>query len=69
MLGIIPGLLLGIPEWHKVGAVVLSLLWAIGVVVLRPAYLGEGTLSTLMVVFGGGIGLGGSVWFFGSVTG
>ena len=68
VLGIIPGLLLGIPGWHKQGAVILPLLWVAGFLRQRPAHLGGVGVSTVLVTVGGGIGLGTSVWFFGSLT-
>ena len=68
LIGIIPGLLLGIPEWHEYGAIIIPLIWIIGFLKQRPAAAGKVGASTLLVVGGVGIGLGASVWFFGSLT-
>ena len=67
-LGIIPGLLLGLPEWHRVGAVVLPVLWAFGYLGQRSKGFGDIRLVSYAVVAFGGGGLGISVWTFGSFT-
>ena len=67
-LGIIPGLLLGLPEWHRAGAVVLPVLWAFGYLGQRSKGFGDiRWVSYVVVAFGGG-GLGVSVWTFGGIT-
>ncbi len=67
-LGIIPGLLLGLPEWHRAGAIVLPVLWAFGYLGQKSKGFGDiRWVSYVVVGFGGG-GLGLSVWTFGSIT-
>ena len=67
-LGIIPGLLLGLPEWHRAGAVVLPVLWAFGYLGQRSKGFGDIRWVSYVVVATGGGGLGLSVWTFGSIT-
>ena len=41
VLGIIPGLLLGLPEWHRIGAVLLPVLWAFAYLSQRSKGFGD----------------------------
>ena len=68
VLGIVPGLLLGLPGWHLVGAVILSSLWAIGYISQRAKNFGDVNWISFLLAFGGGSGLGTSIWFFGTLT-
>lgn len=68
VLGIVPGLVLGIPGWHGVGAVVIPLLWAFGHVKQRGENFGDVSWVTYALAILGGIGLGTSIWFFGTLT-
>ena len=68
VLGIIPGLLLGLPGWHRVAAIVLSILWAFGYVKQRGTNYRDVDWVTYSISFGGGIGLGVSTWFCGTLT-
>jgi hypothetical protein len=67
-LGIIPGLLLGLPGWHGYGAVILPILWAVGYIKQREANYGDVNWITFSIAFDGGIGLGVSIWLFGTFT-
>ena len=67
-LGIIPGLLLGLPEWHRAGAVVLPVLWAFGYLGQRSKGFGDIRWVSYVVVAFGGAGLGLSVLTFGGIT-
>ncbi|MCH8974127.1 MAG: hypothetical protein IH869_03525 [Chloroflexi bacterium] len=67
-LGIIPGLLLGLPEWHRAGAVVLPVLWAFGYLGQRSKGFGDVRWVSYVIVAFGGAGLGLSVLTFGGIT-
>ena len=74
--GIGPGLLLGIPGWHLIGAITAAFLWqGVGAVVLirsRPTYdyssPGYNRRHKYVVMLGIASGLGVSIWFFGTLT-
>jgi hypothetical protein len=68
IIGIVPGLVLGFPGWHGIAAIVLPILWAVGHVKQRGRNFGDVNWVTYAIAFGGGIGFGVSVWFFGSLT-
>ena len=68
VMGIIPGLLLGLPGWHEYGALILAVLFAVGYVKQRETNYGDVDWITYSVAFGGGIGLGASIWVFGTFT-
>ena len=68
ILGIIPGLLLGYPNLHQCGAVILSGLWAFGFLMRRPLCAGPIRALVILVAAGGAVGLGWSVWYFGEMT-
>ena len=68
VIGIIPGLLLGFPGWHRFIAIGLPILWALGYVKQREANYGDVNWITYSIAFGGGMGLGASIWFFGTLT-
>ena len=68
ILGIIPGLLLGLPSWHQCGALILSGLWALGFLMLGLLSAGPIRVATILVAVGGAVGLGSSVWYFGELT-
>lgn len=67
VIGIVPGLLLGLPGWHEVAAVVIPIVWAIGYVKQRARNYGDVSWITFCIaVFGGG-GIGFSIWLFGDI--
>ena len=68
VLGIIPGLLLGLPDWHRIGAVVLPVLWAFGYLGQRSKGFGDIRWVSYVIVASGGTGLGLAVWVFGGIT-
>ena len=68
LVGIIPGLLLGIPGWHRPGGVLLGAIWAFGYLKQRGQSYGDVNWVTYPLSFGGGVGLVASIWFFGSLT-
>jgi hypothetical protein len=67
-VGVVPGLVLGLVGLHRVGAVVLPLLWAGGYVRQRRANYGEGGPITWAMAGFGACGFGTSVWLLGSIT-
>ena len=68
VIGIIPGLLLGLLGLHQVGAIVLPALWAFGYVHQRARNYGDVGPITWGVAGFGALGLAISVWLLGSVT-
>ena len=68
VLGIVPGLLLGLPAWHRIGAFVLPVLWAFGYLGQRSKGFGNVRWVAYVIVASRGTGLGLAVWVFGSVT-
>lgn len=68
VLGIVPGLLLGLPGWHQAAAIVFPILWSIGYVAQRNANYRDVSAITLAIAAFGSLGFGTSVWLFGSVT-
>ena len=68
VLGIIPGLLLGLPEWHQTGAFVLPVLWTFGYLGQRSKGFGNIRFVSYVIVASGGTGLGLAVWVFGGIT-
>ena len=68
VLGVIPGLILGFTGWHRHAAVILPIFWAVAFVKQREARNGDVNWITYSITFGGGIGLGISIWIFGTFT-
>ena len=69
LVGIVPGLLLGIPGWHREGAFVLPLVgMAISWGTRWPRIFGDMRFSLETLLLGAGLGMFGSIWFFGSLT-
>lgn len=67
VIGIVPGLLFGLPGWHKPAAVVIAIIWVVGYV-LQRAGLGHMDWVVFWIALSGAFGLGFSIWFFGSIT-
>jgi len=65
IMGIVPGLLLGLPGWHEVAAVLLPMIWAIGYLAQPGKHV---TWISIFVAVLGGVGLGVSISVFGSIT-
>ena len=68
IIGIIPGLLLGLPGWHKAGAVIAPIIWAVGYVNQRAKNFRDVSWITFSIALFGGAGLGISIWLFGDIT-
>ena len=68
IVGIVPGLLFGLLGWHKVAAVVISIVWAIGYVRQRARNYGHVDWITFCVAVFGGVGVAFSIWLFGNIT-
>ena len=68
VIGILPGLLFGLPGWHKGAAVVIPIIWAIGYVKQRASNFGDANWVTFCMAVFGGLGLGFAVWLFGNIT-
>ena len=68
LLGIVPGLLFGIPGWHKAAAIVLAVIWAGGYINQRGKSYNDVDGITFVIAIGGALGLAASVWLFGSFT-
>ena len=68
IIGIVPGLLFGLLGWHKVAAVVISIVWAIGYVGQRARNRGDVNWITFCVAVLGGAGVAFSIWLFGNIT-
>jgi len=69
VIGIIPGLLLGLIEWHKVAAIIIPIIWCTGYIRQRRRNYGLVDWITFSVGGFGGLGLGLSIFFFGNITG
>jgi drug/metabolite transporter (DMT)-like permease len=68
IMGIIPGLLLGLLGWHKVAAVIISIVWAIGYILQRAITRRDVNWITFCVAILGGAGVALSIWLFGDIT-
>ncbi|MFC2015018.1 hypothetical protein ACFLUP_03400 [Chloroflexota bacterium] len=68
IIGILPGLLLGLLGWHKGAAVVISIVWAIGYLRQRGRNRGDVNWITFFVAVFGGVGVASSIWLFGNIT-
>ncbi len=68
VLGIIPGLVLGLFKWHEPAAIIIPILWCIGYIRQRSQNYGFVDWITFCVGGFGGLGLGISIWFFGNIT-
>ena len=68
VIGIVPGLLLGLPGWHKTAAVVIPIVWAIGYVRQRASFRDDVNWITFCIAIFGGVGAGFSIWLFGDIT-
>jgi hypothetical protein len=69
IIGIVPGLLFGLLGWHKVAAVVISIVWAIGYVLQRARNRREVDRITFCTAVLGGAGVAFSIWLFGNISG
>jgi hypothetical protein len=68
LMGIVPGLLLGLLGWHEAAAIIIAVIWCIGYIRQRSKNYGDVGWITLCVGGFGGLGLGTAIWFFGSIT-
>ena len=68
VIGIVPGLLLGLIEWHKVAAIIIPIIWCIGYIRQRRRNYGFIDWITFSVGGFGGLGLGLSIFVFGNIT-
>ena len=68
LLGIIPGLRLGLPGWHESGSVILGFIFAFGYISQRRINFGDVNWLTYLIATCGGLGVFMSVWIFGSFT-
>ena len=68
VIGIVPGLLLGLVGWHKAAAIIIPVIWCIGYIRQRRRNYGQGDWITFSVGGFGGLGLGIAIWFFGNLT-
>lgn len=68
IVGIIPGLLLGLIGWQDSGAVIIPILWAYGHVKQRARNRGDVGWPTFCVAVLGGAGAAFSIWLFGNIT-
>lgn len=68
IIGIVPGLLLGLLGLHEIAAVIIPIVWAIGYVRQRARNRGDVNWITFSVAVLGGAGAAFSIWLFGSIT-
>jgi hypothetical protein len=68
LLGIIPGLVLGIPGWHRPAGIILAVIFALGYIKQRGRNYGDVNWVTYLIAIAGGLGLAASIWFFGAIT-
>ena len=69
IIGIVPGLLFGLLGWHKVAAVVISIVWAISYVLQRAVTRRDVKGIRFCVAVLGGAGVAFSIWLFGNISG
>ena len=69
VVGIIPGLLLGLIGWHTTVAFIMPMIWCLGYIRQRSRNYGRVDWITYSVGGLGGLGLGIGIWFFGNITG
>lgn len=68
VLGIVPGLLLGLIGWHTTTAIIMPIIWWTGYIRQRSRNYGHVDWITYSVGAFGGLGLGIGIWFFGNIT-
>ncbi len=68
VMGIVPGLLLGLIGWHKAAAIIIPIIWCIGYIRQRSRNFGDVSWITFCVGGFGGLGFGIGIWFFGNIT-
>jgi hypothetical protein len=68
VIGIVPGLLLGLIGWHKAATIIIPIIWCIGYIRQRSRNYGFVDWITFSVGGFGGLGLGIAIWFFGNIT-
>lgn len=68
VMGIVPGLLLGLIGWHEAAAIIIPVIWCIGYIRQRSRRYGDVGWTTFCVGGFGGLGLGIAIWFFGNVA-